>query len=219
MELVKKSNDEQAWVEIFNRYHRLIYHTICRKVWGFDRTDWDDIAQDISIEFCQAIPKFRGENKEGQKCKLSTYLMNIALKICNKKYEEKLRRAERKKDIDTRWPEQAACIFVSPEAQTLEKENEAELIEIWSGLAQNIRYILYLHYIVGLTYDEIAEQLQIRSDNLRQKVKRALDQVKKKVVQKKISPEQFYRVGLRALHRSLAKDTVEEVETYEVPKT
>ena len=192
-------SNQQAWEEIFRRYHELIYRIISRKFWKFDREDWRDIAQDIQIAFLKAIPKFRAENG----CSLKTYLTGITLKTCNKRFQQMLHREERKQDIEKQLTHQDFPNWASPETHVLETEDEAELSELWTTLPENIRHILYLHYLEGITYKEIANLLQIRPDNLRQKAKRALSHIKKNLARKEISPEQFNQVGLRVLIQTL----------------
>jgi RNA polymerase sigma factor (sigma-70 family) len=197
-ELIRKGElDESAWTDIFSQYQKLIYGIISQSVWQLDRDEWDDIAQNIRIEFLRAIPKFRGENEAGKPCTLRSYLHKVAVRRCIKESKKKPRERNMKQAFIEKRRGLGDDLNL-PMVEVLKNEHESAFMEVWAGLNEDLQFILYMKYINGASYQEIESLKGIRSNTLRKKVKRTLEQLKKKLKRNGILSEHA-RLGIRKL--------------------
>src|SRR5688572_17970682 len=69
-----RSGDDAAFRELIDRYKNLVYGVILRTV--DDRSNADDLAQEVFLRVHKGLPAFRGESS------LSTWLFRITRNVC-----------------------------------------------------------------------------------------------------------------------------------------
>jgi RNA polymerase sigma factor (sigma-70 family) len=171
VEAIKKDrHNNDIWEVLLERFHPNIDSQIRRSKWGFTEQERDDAMQEIHFALLKAIPKFRGRNKKGTKCKLSTYIIQVASNQCHKLSKKISRR--RKKESESPTSEDPPSRM-----PVIEKEYEQIMRQVWAQLKADEQTILYLHYVKGISYDEIATALSLRPATVRKKAQRARDRI------------------------------------------
>ena len=69
-----RQGDDTAFTELIDRYKDLVYGMIWRL--APDRTQVDDLAQDVFLKVHRGLPYFRGE------ARLSTWIYRIVANVC-----------------------------------------------------------------------------------------------------------------------------------------
>src|SRR5918993_2146486 len=67
--------DDSAFAELVDRYKNLVYAMIYRMM--SDRTQVEDLAQDVFLKVHRGLPYFRGE------ARLSTWIYRIVANVCS----------------------------------------------------------------------------------------------------------------------------------------
>src|ERR687894_83765 len=70
-----RTGDDTAFVELIDRYKDLVYAVVYRMV--ADRSQVDDLAQDVFLKVHRGLPYFRGE------ARLSTWIFRIVQNVCS----------------------------------------------------------------------------------------------------------------------------------------
>lgn len=107
-----------------------------------------DVTQDTFVEIFRALPRYRAHGK------FSAYLYRVLLNRCHMTWRSS--RAER------RALEVAAEEVIEvPELELLLRERRRDLRVALGELSEKLRSVVLLRYSAGLSYDEIAETLEI----------------------------------------------------------
>src|SRR4026207_1774900 len=69
-----RAGDDSAFGELVDRYKNLVYAMVCRMV--PDRSQADDLAQDVFVKVHRGLPYFRGD------ARLSTWIYRIVSNVC-----------------------------------------------------------------------------------------------------------------------------------------
>jgi RNA polymerase sigma-70 factor, ECF subfamily len=162
--LVKDPSGQAAFVKLVQE-HRLIVHKICN-LYGATHHDRQDLFQEIIVQLWKAYPKFRGE------AKFSTWLYRIALNTAI----SDLRR--QKKYISPIDPDHLPAGL--PEVQ-YPKEQEEQVQQLYAAIDQltEIEKALVMLYLEDKPYEEMEEILGINQNNLRVKMNRIKDKLRK----------------------------------------
>jgi RNA polymerase sigma-70 factor (ECF subfamily) len=155
--------------------HRGMLHKVCR-LYCFSEHDRQDLFQEIIIQLWKSYPKFRGESK------FSTWLYRIALNTAISDLRKQRRRIT---PIDPdHLPTQLQDMQYS-------KEQEEQLQQLYAAIAQltEVERALVMLFLEDKSYDEMEEILGINQNNLRVKMNR----IKEKL--RKITKETAYGIG------------------------
>src|ERR671910_2793407 len=74
IERCRKGDDERAFGELVDRYKDLVYGMVTRL--SADRSQVEDLAQDVFLKIHRGLPYFRGE------ARLSTWIYRIVSNVC-----------------------------------------------------------------------------------------------------------------------------------------
>lgn len=171
-----KAGNEQAFRQLVESYQDLVYNTVLGIVQ--DMQEAEDVAQEVFIQVYKSIGGFRGE------AKLSTWLYRIAItKALDWQRKKKLR-----KGISTvaSWigfgdetPEPVH--FHHPGIQLEHKEKAAILFKAIQTLPENQRICFLLLKTEGLTYQEVADILQISVKAVESLMHRARENLRRRL--------------------------------------
>jgi RNA polymerase sigma-70 factor (ECF subfamily) len=167
-----KSGDTSAFEEIVLTYQDKIY-SLCRYMLG-NAHDAEDAAQDAFLKAYQALPKFQPE------ASLYTWLYRIATNTCidhkRKPIFESLfgDSGEGEKLIHDR-----ASDAPSPEKLYQSKQIDEALRESLGKLSPKLRAIIILKEIEELSYEEIADALEISMGTVKSRIARAREELQK----------------------------------------
>jgi RNA polymerase sigma-70 factor (ECF subfamily) len=156
-------------------HKRMVYNTSLGIVQN--TADAEDIAQEVFIQVINSIHEFKGDSK------LSTWLYRITVT----KSLDHLRAKKRKKrfafvqslfgENNELTAEQST--FVHPGVQLENKERAAVLFKALARLPENQKAAFILHKTEGLSYQEVAETLNISVSSVESLMFRAKNNLQK----------------------------------------
>lgn len=173
-----KNADELAFRYLVEKYQDKVFNTCL----GFLRNteEAEDITQEVFIEIYQSIASFRAEAKVG------TYLYRIAV---NKSLDF-LRKQKRQKrfgfllsifGMEEQIHSPAATVFEHPGVLLENKERASLLFEKMEELPERQKVAFTLHKVDGLSYQEIAEVMELSVSSVESLIFRAKQNLQKKL--------------------------------------
>ncbi len=149
----------------------LVYHLILRTV--RDRTAHEEIFQEVFLNVLESLPRFEGRSK------LSTWVASIAIHTCYKFIQKAGKRV--RVESFPNWLERELEPSVPSDLQeNLERSDMRRRLE--QNLAQFApRYALpvTLFYLEGMSYQEIAEILEVPLGTVKSHLFRGLRELRK----------------------------------------
>jgi len=160
-------------VRLVEDHKNLVYCLIRRTV--RDRTTHEEIFQEVFPNVLEGLSRFEGCSK------LSTWVASIAVHTCYK-FIQKARRRERVESFGDwleRYPE--PCVTPNPE-ESLETHDVRQRLERHLGeLAPKYAVPLTLFYFEGMSYQEIAETLEVPLGTVKSHLFRGLKELRKRI--------------------------------------
>lgn len=161
-----RNGDQSAFEEIVLESQDRIYN-LCRRMLG-NAHDAEDAAQDVFLKAYQALPRFE------LGASLSTWLYRIAVNTCidykRKPFLESLfKRSDEGEESMIDMPSGEP----SPERRAESKQMGQSLQKSLGKLSQKLRTAIILKEIEGLSYEEIAEVLEISMGTVKSRIARA----------------------------------------------
>lgn len=145
--------------------HRSLLYKVCR-LYCFTGADRQDLFQEMVIQLWRSYPHFRGESK------FSTWLYRIALNTAISDLRKQRRR-----------PSQANLNEIPTPLQdmTWPGEEEGQLQQLYAAINKlsEIEKALVMLYLDDRSYDEMEEILGINQNNLRVKMNRIREKLRK----------------------------------------
>ncbi|HEY7088902.1 MAG TPA: sigma-70 family RNA polymerase sigma factor [Tepidisphaeraceae bacterium] len=128
----------------------------------------DDLVQDVFVKAISAAGKFRGESK------ISTWLTSIAINVCRQHHRTRMFRAEFWK----RWKGRPERMDADA-SQTLERRERIERVtQAVRRLRGNYREVVVLHYLEGMSSEEIGGVLGVTRNTVEVRLHRAREQLR-----------------------------------------
>jgi RNA polymerase sigma-70 factor (ECF subfamily) len=155
--------DERAFSVIVRTYEVPLYNYVLRTV--ADRALAEDLTQDIFLRIYQGLPGF------SLRCRFTTWIFQIA----KNRVLDELRARERK-------PQAAMAIEDAPPIDVVDAPPERiETIDgVWRAVAAlnpDLKMALLLRDVVGLSYTEIADSLEITLATVKWRIYKAREEV------------------------------------------
>ena len=167
-ELIRRFKDGSpaAFEELVRKYQNRIYN-LCRYMLQ-DRDDSQDAAQEVFLKACSRAKDFRADSA------LYSWLYRIAVNTCldykKKAFPEQLE--------DEALLESVATSEPSPEQRYQSKEIGHALQSALQKLPEHLRAAIVLKEIEELSYEEIAEVLQISLGTVKSRISRAREELR-----------------------------------------
>lgn len=163
------SGDSDAFELIVLAHQKNIYNLALKMVGNPD--DAFDISQDAFLRAYNSLSSFHGDSK------LSVWLYRLTSNICIDFLRKKKRRNEVQlsilEDDDEDRPLDIPDDRFSPDAELDRAEQRKAIHEGLAQLPENDRRILTLREIGGLSYEEIAQALELELGTVKSKLFRA----------------------------------------------
>jgi len=140
-------------------------HKVCN-VYCHSEQDRQDMFQEIIIQLWKAYPRFRGDSK------FSTWLYRIALNTAISDLRKQQRR------VKMIYTEEAPFNISADDKDTEKEEQLQQLYKAIAGLSEIEKAIVML-YLEDKSYDEMEEILGINQNNLRVKMNRVKEKLRK----------------------------------------
>jgi RNA polymerase sigma-70 factor (ECF subfamily) len=159
--------EANAFSGLVDRYQRPIFNFIYRFFGQYDLAS--ELTQDTFLKCFQSLRSF------DQQRKFSTWLYTIAKNICideykRRKHQSALYLEDFPETIEgVRPPDSAA----NPQMQCILREDSGRLMDAIQDLEPDKKATLILHYFQGLSYNEIAEALNIPLSTVKIRIFRA----------------------------------------------
>jgi len=139
-----RTGDDIAFGELVERYKHLVYGMVWRLT--NDRSQTDDLAQEVFLKVHRGLPYFRGE------ARLSTWIFRIVSNVCS---EARGRRSAKVSDSH------GVLERGSPDAAFADLELRDRLDKAIAQLPDQYRLVIAAHYLEGVQYEALAEALNI----------------------------------------------------------
>ncbi len=156
-----RKGDRDAFRELFDRYHRRVYaHAVSVLR---NESDAEEIVQEVFVRVHKSLAEFQGGSA------FYTWVFRITHNLCLDQMRRKSRKGGEEFDetIADDVPIEGEDLLPSwlgsnPLAALERKELVARMSQALDALSPKHREILVLREVEGLTYEEIAETLQIQ---------------------------------------------------------
>ena len=168
------TDQQEAFIRLVDQ-HRGILHKVCR-LYCFTDTDRQDLFQEIVIQLWRSYPRFRGD------AKFSTWLYRIALNTAISDLRKQ--RPPTTPTSPDQLPTELQDIQYSGE-----KEQQLQLLYTAIDRLTEVEKALTMLYLEDKTYQEMEEILGITQNNLRVKMNRIKDKLRK------MTKEATYGIG------------------------
>ncbi|AXY76800.1 RNA polymerase sigma factor [Paraflavitalea soli] len=156
--------DQNEFIVLVNQHRGMLYK-VCN-LYCSSEYDKQDLFQEIVIQLWKAYPRFRGDSKFG------TWLYRIALNTAISDLRKQ------KKHIQSVEPDQ-----LPTEIQDIQynKDKEEKLQQLYRAIHQlpEIERGIVMLYLEDKSYDEMEEILGINQNNLRVKMNRIKEKLRK----------------------------------------
>jgi RNA polymerase sigma-70 factor (ECF subfamily) len=170
-----KEGDRSSFEEIVLRYQDKIYN-LCRHMLG-NASDAEDASQDVFLKAYQALPKFQPE------ASLYTWLYRIATNTCIDYKKKPIFESLFGDSGEGEWlVHDRASNAPSPEKLYQSKQIDEALQESLAKLSPKLRAIIILKEIEELSYEEIADTLEISMGTVKSRIARAREELQKKMI-------------------------------------
>jgi RNA polymerase sigma factor (sigma-70 family) len=152
-----QQGSESAFRKLVDEYEGMVYNTAIGIVQNEE--DADDVTQEVFIQVYQSIHSFKGESK------LSTWLYRIAVTKALD-HEKRKKRKKRFAFLESLFGHAKEEIihpadFQHPGIVLENKEKAGELFNALKQLPDNQRIAFTLHKLEGISYQEIADIMEI----------------------------------------------------------
>jgi RNA polymerase sigma-70 factor, ECF subfamily len=156
--------DERAFAIILRMYETPVYNYVLRLTNG-EKALAEDLTQEVFLRVFQGLPRF------SLRCKFTTWLFQVT----KNRVLDELRAKERR-------PLAPVCIDDVPPLEALElpAERVEEIDALWraiEGLPVDLKMALLLRDVVGLSYNEIADSLEITLATVKWRIFKAREDV------------------------------------------
>lgn len=160
--MAAQAGDQQAFTNLIKRYQRAVYN-LCYRMLG-NPNEAEEAAQEAFLRAYRAIKRFDPDRK------FSTWVMSIASNYCIDQL--------RKKRLFTLSLDEMPYLDISdgrpgPEGRLINGEFETEVRDILGALGEVDRAAVVMRYWYELTYDEIAEALDLTNSAVKSRLHRA----------------------------------------------
>ena len=176
LRLVKRvqEGDKKAFDLLVLKYQRKVMSIIARLV--RQPAEIEDIAQETFIKVYRAISNFKGESA------FYTWLYRIAVNCTHTYVEKNLKRSllpDEKITLDEGTFALNPSLIDShtPESHLVNQEIVQVIAQSMAELPEELRRALELRELEGLSYDEIAEQMQTPVGTVRSRIFRAREAI------------------------------------------
>jgi RNA polymerase sigma-70 factor (ECF subfamily) len=155
-----QAGDEAAFSELVDRYKNLVYGMVFRMV--NDRSQADDLAQEVFLKVHRGLPYFRGE------ARLATWIYRIVANVC-----VQARAPKREQIAAERLPDRGAT-----DTSFADFELRDRLEKAIAQLPDQYRLLIAAHYLKGVQYEALAESLNMPLGTVKTHLYRAKRQLR-----------------------------------------
>ena len=177
-----KSGDEDAFTEIVSRYWDRIYARVHQML--KNKQDAEEVTQDAFVRAHRGLEKFRGDSA------FSTWLFQIATNLAHNKYWYWFRRKRGQSiSLEQTLTDEGDFSLIdicpvegpSPSEATVTQEFVDKVAECMNDLTDKHNEILVMRNVKNMTYDEIANELELSIGTVKSRIARARMSLREKM--------------------------------------
>lgn len=161
-----KNGDIRVFDELYNRYSGKLLNFIYKMV--FDRMTAEDIMQDTFVK------AFQNADKYDSQYRFSTWLYRIAANLSINEINKRKVRLNKKNFLSIENEEESN----NPSRKVLKDETNQNLLSALSRLSVNHRAVLVMKFFQDLSYNEIAEILNISTGTVKSRIHYGIESLK-----------------------------------------
>lgn len=145
--------------DVFTEYVIKFQPTVFRVAYSLVKScaDAEDITQEAFLRLYKSSEQFKSDEN------VKAWLIRVAINIS-------------KNHLTSAWTRRKTQL---PEEPALEKDEDYALLEALNRLDKSYRAVIYLHYYEGYSVSEISRLLGISESNVKARLKRGRDRLKK----------------------------------------
>ena len=177
-ELIEAARNGQraAAVELIELFYERIY-AFLRRLAAND-ADAADLTQRTFARVWEALPSFAGRSSVG------SWMHGIAYHV----YVDWRRADRRSEPRSDEWWANCSAEAPGPDEVLARNDLSAALFAAVDRLEPQVRETVHLHYYQELTLQETAEALGVATSTVKYRLRLALDELQKRMVEKRIQP-------------------------------
>lgn len=167
------SGDQDAFVHLVKEYEKQVFHLCLRMVGNTE--DAEDLAQEAFFKAWKGLKFYKFESS------FSTWLYRLTTNVCI----DHLRKQKRKTAISLTMEEEEDGQELElpdcdplPEEQVLKKEAAQQLQRAMGKLEEDARLILTLRVVEDLSYEQIAQIMDLKIGTVKSRLARARERLK-----------------------------------------
>jgi RNA polymerase sigma-70 factor, ECF subfamily len=173
LELCKRQ-DQEALRLLLRRHERPVYSLLFQML--SNREDAEEALADVFVKVWRAAASFKGDSK------FTTWLFKIAANTARDRLRSRMTRREVSIDdvlVNEIESSATGSHETSPEKHAIDAEEMSRIVNAMDGLGEEDRLLVSLYHFKELDYVEIAEITGIPAGNLKVKLFRARQRLRK----------------------------------------
>ncbi|ATW23777.1 RNA polymerase sigma factor [Candidatus Formimonas warabiya] len=199
-DLVKRSQqgDIEAFEQLISKYQQKVFNIAYRLIGN--PHDASDLAQEALIKVYKSIKSFRLD------ASFSTWVYHIVTNVCRDELRKRSRHQVSSLDeplvsqdgeVNREVPDYSNC----PETAYEQKESGEYIQGLINSLSPEYRMVVVMREMMGLSYEEIAQELNITLGTVKSRLNRARKYLKDKIIEDR---EQRQSMGRLSVERGKA---------------
>lgn len=192
MRLVKKAKqgDLHAFEELILKHEKIVYNVALRMMSHSE--DARDISQEVFLKAYRNIKNF------DERSQFSTWLYRITANTCidemrKRKGKQSFSLEEELENEEGSMRRQIADEGETPEESLLRQEQKSEILQALDSLSPEHKTAVILRDIKGLSYEEIAELLELSLGTVKSRISRGRSQLKQEFIKLREQKDGFVR--------------------------
>lgn len=173
------AGEKHAWDEFFSAHYRTIASVVGSRRWGFDRSEVEDVIQDVLEAVIKSLKRFEFRSR------VNTFVYKISVSTCIARLRKKtavkrgggsaevhLDLSNTRLESDT-VQDHAGCTG-NPEELLLRQENIFTVGQALAKLGERCKELVRYRYFNELSFQEIAARTGLKENSLVVQMKRCL---------------------------------------------
>jgi RNA polymerase sigma-70 factor (ECF subfamily) len=181
-----RANESAAYEELIQRFQNPVFNLVARLL--NDPSEAADIVQEVFLKIFRKIDSFRGE------CSLKTWVYRIAVHEAYnqrrwfRRHRQQETCLENDDDAAVNYVEVVADPGRSPFQVTLDHETRERIEAALAGLKPVFRTAVVLRDIEELSYEEIAQVLEVNLGTVKTRILRGREALRKELLAQESQP-------------------------------
>ncbi|MBR2383612.1 MAG: sigma-70 family RNA polymerase sigma factor [Anaerotignum sp.] len=185
-----KQGDMLAFEELILKHEKIVYNVALRMMNHSE--DAKDISQEVFLKAYRSLGNF------DERSQFSTWLYRITHNTCidemrKRKGKQSYSLEEELENEEGSMQRQIADEGDTPEESLLREEQKSEILQALDTLSEEHKAAVILRDVKGLSYEEIAEILELSLGTVKSRISRARNQLKKEILKIREQNEKSFR--------------------------